>query len=310
MNDLPVETWRNVIDASPDGVVVCDAGAPDCPVVYVNAAFAQMCGYSSAALLGANLRILQGTDRQQESRQRMKEAIENGETCRVLIRNYRPDGALFWNEVQLQPLRTGDGKLTHWIGYSKDAGGRMKSVDRAAPGLPAWQREDRLTGLHSRPYFEELLRRDWQLAQRDSHAIGLVLFDIDDLASYNEKFEKTGGDACIRRVARVISSSYRRGGDLVGHWEGGTFVVVIQGDAAERASEYARIVAQRARDLLIHHPRGGAERYVTISAGVASLVPPRELPLDALVNACRTALTRSKRQGKNTICTAGAADFQ
>jgi len=310
MNDWPSETWRSVIDTSPDGVLVCDADAPDCPVVYVNASFAQMCGYSTAALLGANPRVLQGTDRQQESRQRMKEAIERGESCRVLIRNYRPDGTLFWNEVQLQPLRNGEGKLTHWVGYAKDAGGRMKSVDRAAPGLPAWQREDRLTGLHSRPYFEELLRRDWQLAQRDSHAIGLVLFDIDDLTSYNEKFERTGGDACIRRVARVISSSYRRGGDLVGHWEGGTFVVVIQGDAAERASEYARVVAQRARDLLIHHPRNASERYVTISAGVASLVPPRELPLEALINACLTALQRSKKQGKNTICTAEAADFQ
>jgi diguanylate cyclase (GGDEF)-like protein/PAS domain S-box-containing protein len=310
MNDWSGETWRNVIDSSPDGVVICDAEAADCPVVYVNASFAQICGYSTAALLGANLRILQGTDRQQESRQKMKEAIERGESCRVLIRNYRPDGALFWNEVQLQPLRTADGKLTHWVGYAKDAGGRMKSVDRSAPGLPAWQREDRLTGLHSRPYFEELLRRDWQLAQRDSHAIGLVLFDIDDLSSYNEKFERTGGDACIRRVSRVISSSYRRGGDLVGHWEGGTFVVVIQGDAAERAAEYARVVSQRARDLLIHHPRGGSERYVTVSAGVASLVPPRELPLEALINACVTALQRSKRQGKNTICTAEAADFQ
>jgi diguanylate cyclase (GGDEF)-like protein/PAS domain S-box-containing protein len=310
MNDWPSETWRRLVDTSPDGVVVCDAGAADCPVVYVNASFAQLCGYSTAALLGANPRVLQGTDRQQEPRQRMKEAIERGESCRVLIRNYRPDGTLFWNEVQLQPLRNGEGKLTHWVGYAKDAGGRMKSVDRAAPGLPTWQREDRLTGLHSRPYFEELLRRDWQLAQRDSHAIGLVLFDIDDLTSYNEKFERTGGDACIRRVARVISSSYRRGGDLVGHWEGGTFVVVIQGDAAECASEYARVVAQRARDLLIHHPRNSAERYVTLSAGVASLVPPRELPLEALINACLTALQRSKKQGKNTICTAEAADFQ
>ena len=129
-----------------------------------------------------------------------------------------------------------------------------------------------------------------------------MLFDIDDLGSYNEKFEKTGGDACIRRVARVIGGSYRRGGDLVGRWEGGTFVVLTQGDAAERACEYARVVAQRVRDLLIHHPRGGAgERYVTMSAGVASLVPPRELELDALINACRTALQRSKKQGKNSV---------
>ncbi|MEP7245833.1 MAG: diguanylate cyclase [Gammaproteobacteria bacterium] len=310
MNNWPADSWRSVVENSPDGVVVCDATAADCPVVYVNAAFLQMTGFTAPALLGTNLRTLQGTDRQQESRVRMKEAIERGESCRVLVRNYRPDGTLFWNEVALQPLRDGEGKLTHWLGYSKDAGGRMKSVDRNAPGLPPWQREDRLTGLHSRAYFEELLRRDWQLAQRDSHAIALVLVDIDDLGSYNEKFEKTGGDACIRRVARVIGGSYRRGGDLVGHWEGGTFVVLTQGDAAERASEYARIVAQRVHDLLIHHPRGGAEKYVTVSAGVASLVPPRELALESLTGACRTALQRSKKQGKNAVATAEAADFQ
>ena len=75
--------------------------------------------------------------------------------------------------------------------------------------------------MHSRAYFEELLQRDWVLAQRDSHEIGLTLFDIDDLGTYNDTFEKTGGDACIRRVARVIGASYRRGGDLVGRWEGG-----------------------------------------------------------------------------------------
>ena len=118
---LDVDVLRTLVEMAPEGVVVCDAAASDCPVVYVNAAFATMSGYTSAQLMGANLRLLQGTDRQQESRQRMKEAIDKGEPCRVLIRNYRPDGALFWNEVQLQPLKNGDGNVSHWIGYSKDS---------------------------------------------------------------------------------------------------------------------------------------------------------------------------------------------
>ena len=95
------------------------------------------------------------------------------------------------------------------------------------------------------------------MAQRDSHEIGLALFDIDDLGAYNEKFDRSAGDACIRRVARVVGASYRRGGDLVGRWEGGTFVVLTQGDAAEKATQYASVVKQRVRDLLIHHPTAG-----------------------------------------------------
>jgi diguanylate cyclase (GGDEF)-like protein/PAS domain S-box-containing protein len=310
MNIWSAEGWRALVDAAPEGIVICDATVPDCPVIYANAAFSNMCGYPIPALLGTNLRVLQGNDREQETRQRMREAIEKGEPARILIRNYRPDGSLFWNEIVIQPVRDGAGRLTHFIGYHRDASERLKNAERSAQGLPPWLREDRLTGLHSRAYFEELLQRDWSLAQRDSHEIGLTLFDIDDLTTYNETFDRAAGDACIRRIARVIGASYRRGGDLVGRWEGGTFAVLTQGDAAEKASQYAQIVAQRVRDLLMHHPRAGSGRFVTLSAGVASLVPPRELELEALLKACRASLKRAKSLGKNSISTAEASDFK
>jgi diguanylate cyclase (GGDEF)-like protein/PAS domain S-box-containing protein len=308
MNNWSAEAWRRVVESSPEGIVVCDAAARDCPVVFVNAAFAQMCGYAAAALLGTNLRILQGTDRDQEARVRLAEAIAKGEPARVLVRNYRPDGSLFWNETLIQPVRT-SGKLSHFVGYHRDASDRLKN-ERLPTGLPSWLREDRLTGLRSRAYFEELLRRDWQLAQRDSHEIGLTLLDIDDLGAYNEKFDRSAGDACIRRVARVIGASYRRGGDLVGRWEGGTFAVLTQGEAAERAAQYAQVVSQRVRDLLMHHPSAGNGRYVTLSAGIASLVPPRTLAVDGLLRACAGALKRAKKDGKGGIATAEASDFR
>jgi diguanylate cyclase (GGDEF)-like protein/PAS domain S-box-containing protein len=310
MNNWSVDMWRTMVDAAPEGIVICDAKVPGLPVVYVNTAFTQLCGYPAAALLGSNLRILQGTDREQEGRQRVRESIQSVAPCRILLRNYRPDGSLFWNESLIQPLQDASGDVTHWVGYHRDAGGRLKSGERPATGLASWLREDRLTGLNSRAYFEEFLQRDWLVAQRDSHEIGLVLFDIDDLGPYNETFDKAAGDACIRRVGRIIAGSYRRGGDLIGRWEGGTFAVLTQGDAAEKASQYAHVVAQRVRDLLIHHPRSAAERYVTLSAGVASLVPPRELALEALGNACRAALKRAKAGGKNTVVTAAAGDFK
>src|SRR5438876_402222 len=262
MNNWSAEAWRRVVESSPEGIVICDAQARDCPVLFVNGAFAEMCGYPVSALLGTNLRILQGTDRDQEARARLREALEKGEPARVLVRNFRPDGSLFWNETVVQPVRSSGGQLTHFIGYHRDASDRLKGAERSSAGLPSWLREDRLTGLHSREYFEELLQRDWVLAQRDSHEIGLTLFDIDDLGAYNEKFDRSAGDACIRRVARVVGSAYRRRGDLVGRWEGGTFAVLTQGEAADKAAQYAQVVSRRVRDLLMHHPTAGAGRGV------------------------------------------------
>jgi diguanylate cyclase (GGDEF)-like protein/PAS domain S-box-containing protein len=309
VNDWSAEAWRRVVENSPEAIVICDATAADYPVLFVNNAFAQLCGYPAASLLGSNLRILQGTDRDQDGRVRLAEAVKKGHPARVLLRNYRPDGTLFWNECVLQPVRSGKGELTHFIGYHRDASERLKGIERTPSGLPSWLREDRLTGLHSRAYFEELLQRDWALAQRDSHEIGLTLFDIDDLGAYNDKFDRSAGDACIRRVARVIGASYRRGGDLVGRWDGGTFAVLTQGEAAERASQYAQIVSQRVRDLLMHHPTAGAGRYVTVSAAIASLVPPRTLELEGLLKACQAAMKRAKKNGKDAIITAESGDF-
>ena len=309
MNNWALEDWRSVAESAPEGIVICDATSADCPVVFVNTAFVQMCGYPAAALLGTNLRILQATDRDQEARVRLAEAVSKGEPARVLVRNYRPDGSMFWNETVIQPVRTA-GALTHFIGYHRDASDRMKNAERQPSGLPSWLREDRLTGLHSRAYFEELLLRDWQLAQRESHEIGLTLFDIDDLGAYNETFDRAAGDACIRRVARVIAASYRRGGDLVGRWEGGTFAVLTQGEATEKATQYAQVVRDRVRALLMHHPTAGAGGYLTMSAGIASLVPPRTLALEGLLRACQAALRRAKKNGKDGLATAEAADFQ
>jgi len=311
MSGWSAESWGAILDAAPEGIVVCDATAPELPVVYANSAFAQLCGYPLEQLLGANLRMLQGGDRDQDGRTRLREALEHGEPCRALLRNYRPDGAQFWNEMWIQPVRDAAGRIVQWIGYHRDGGERARPVERLASGLPAWMREDRLTGLYSRDYFEELLRREWQVAQRDSLEIGLTVFDIDDLGAYNDTFDKSAGDACIRRVARAILSSYRRGSDLVGRWDGGAFAVLTQGEASAKAGDYAQVVVQRVRDLLIHNPRAvNGARYVTLSAGVASLVPARELGLEALVAACLLALKRAKALGKNNICSAEAHDFE
>src|ERR1700730_6872968 len=308
-NNWSAQAWRRVVESSPEGIVICDAAAKDCPVLFVNSAFEEMCGYPAAALVGTNLRMLQGTDRDQEGRTRLREALDKGEPARVLVRNYRPDGSLFWNEMVVQPVRSAAGQLTHFIGYHRDASERLKTAQRSPGGLPTWLREDRLTGLHSRAFFEELLQRDWVLAQRDSHEIGLTLFDIDDLGAYNEKFDRSAGDACIRRVARLVGTAYRRRGDLGCRWEGVTFAVPTPGEAAAKATQYATVVSQRVRDLLMHHPTAGAGRYVTMSAGIASLVPPRALPVEGLLKACRAALKRAKKNGKDGIVAAEAGDF-
>ena len=228
MNGFQGDFLRGALDVSPEGVVICEATG-DRVVVYVNPAFCRLTGYEPSDLLGKNLRMLQGEDRDQQELDSLREALRHNEPVRVLVRNLRKDGTVFVNDMQIYPLRNGEGKATHLIGYHREGGTRVRTGDTGIRGLPNWVREDRLTGLASRYYFEDVLKRDFALAQRDKTDIALLLFDIDQLGPYNEVFERAGGDAVVKRVARAIAGSFRRGTDIVGRWEGASVIVLMHG---------------------------------------------------------------------------------
>jgi diguanylate cyclase (GGDEF)-like protein/PAS domain S-box-containing protein len=307
MSNWSVELLRSVLDAAPEGISICEAN-PEQRVVYVNAAYTRLTGYEAAELVGQNLRLLQAGDSDQPALLVLRAALERGESCRVTLRNTRKDGVVFLNEMIIQPLRDAENTVTHFIGYHHDGSSLQRTGDTGIRGLPAWVREDRLTGLASRSYFEDVLKRDFALAQREPRELALLLFDVDQLAAYNETFDRTGGDACLRRVARVLGSSFRRGSDLIARWEGGGFMVLLAATGAERAIEYAQSVSQRIRDQQLHHPRSAA-RVVTVSTGVAVHSPKTgETPV-AMINAAEAALKRAKAQGRNRALLAIESDF-
>ena len=294
MDEWSVEFLRGVLDAAPEGIVVCRTGPADQPVAYANAAFQRLTGYGSDELMDQDLRRLQGSDREQEGRTQLREAIARGQSCRALLRNYRKDGSQFWNEVVIQPMRNGDGAVTHIIGFHRDVGERERAGSRPAPGLPSWLREDRLSGLYSRAYFEELLQHDWQIGVREARPLTLLMFDIDQLGAYNDTFGRPAGDACIRRVAGVIGASFKRGADVVARWDGGRIVALVRGADVAGVPAFAGSVARKVLDQHIHHPRALRQKFVTVSIGAASICPGADRAVEQLIQAATRALQRAK----------------
>lgn len=103
-----------------NGVVITDARKPGHPIIYCNPGFERVTGYTAAEILGRNCRFLQGDDLDQPERQQIRQALQDANPCHVLLRNYRRDGTLFWNELHLAPVFSDDGKLTHFIGVQTD----------------------------------------------------------------------------------------------------------------------------------------------------------------------------------------------
>lgn len=309
MSQWSVEFLRGVLDAAPEGIVVCEARDADHPVIYANAAFERLSGYSGEELLGQDLRRMQSWDREQDARTQLREAIKRGESCRVMLRNYRKDGTPFWNELMVQPVRSSEGVVTHFIGFHRDVSERERSGLRRTAGLPTWLREDRLSGLCSRAYFEELLQHDWQIGQREARQLTLLAFDIDELGVYNETFGRAAGDACIRRVAGVIGASFKRGADVVARWEGGRIVALVRNGDQAMVPAFAASVAQRVLGQHIHHPRASRQKFVTVSAGAASMQPAAERGFEGLVQAAMQALMRAKQDREGRVAVARPEDM-
>jgi diguanylate cyclase (GGDEF)-like protein/PAS domain S-box-containing protein len=307
MTGIDDATYRRLVETSPEGVVLIDALNPVNPVIYANPAFEALTGYPLAELLGRNLRLLQGEDREQDARHRLRDALSRGEPCRVLLRNYRKDGSLFWNEASILPLKDEDGRVTHFIGHHRDAGERLRidpktsrdSLSGAHQPTAIAVRDDRLTGLFTLPYLEELLKRDWAVAQREKRSIAIFAVDIDALDLYNTTFGRAAGDSTIRRVAHVVSGCLRRSSDVTARIDGGSLLAFAPGLEREPALRLGQLMAERVRELRIHHPRSAVLRYISISVGVCAAVPEAEESCDGLLQRAQGQLQQAKKSGRN-----------
>ena len=110
------EQYRRQWQALNAGVVISDARQPDMPIVYVNPAFEDMSGYSSAEVMGRNCRFLQGSDYQQPGLLAIREAVKNQTNGYAVLRNYRKNGELFHNELFISAVRNNQGEVTHFVG--------------------------------------------------------------------------------------------------------------------------------------------------------------------------------------------------
>ncbi|QHC99645.1 hypothetical protein PspS04_04370 [Pseudomonas sp. S04] len=121
-----------VINASNDGIVIAEKEGEDNILIYVNPAFEKLTGYSADEILYQDCRFLQSGDRDQAGLAPIREALQNGGSCREILRNYRKDGTPFWNELSLSTVYNENDKQTYFVGVQKDVTTQVKALQRVA----------------------------------------------------------------------------------------------------------------------------------------------------------------------------------
>jgi len=117
------------LESTHNGVVVTDMTNPSQPIIYANPGFERITGYAVADVYGLNCGFLQRDDHKQTGLAELREAIREGRECQVILRNYRKDGSLFWNELSISPVRDNDGRVTHYVGVQNDITERIRQEE-------------------------------------------------------------------------------------------------------------------------------------------------------------------------------------
>ena len=161
--------------------------------------------------------------------------------------------------------------------------------------------QDGLTGVANRRHFDDTLALEWRRAARGQEPLSLLMLDIDYFKAFNDTAGHQAGDECLRRVADALRESVQRAGDLVARYGGEEFAILLPETGAEHARQIATRLRERVAAMQVPHP-ASPFGHVTVSIGVASVVPPRDgSGSDDFVRVADAALYDAKHQGRNRV---------
>ncbi len=125
--DSMLRLYNRALECATNGVVITDVRTPGQPIFYANPAFETITGYNVGEAIGRNCSFLQGEDRDQPEIEVLRTAVRQGQPATVVLRNYRKDGTLFFNELSIAPVATPEGEVTHYIGVQSDVTERERA---------------------------------------------------------------------------------------------------------------------------------------------------------------------------------------
>ena len=157
---------------------------------------------------------------------------------------------------------------------------------------------DGLTGLSNRRRFDDVLKTEWQRAQRTGQILSLLMCDIDLFKLFNDSHGHLAGDECLKKVASVLGASLRRPGDLAARYGGEEFALVLPHTEPAGAMALAEHCRQQVQALALPNQ---PDRDVTLSIGVASMVPSANTSPLYLIDSADRALYEAKHAGRNCV---------
>nr|WP_307188932.1 diguanylate cyclase [Massilia sp. JS1662] len=163
---------------------------------------------------------------------------------------------------------------------------------------------DGLTGIANRRRFDEAIHVEWHRGRRQASPLALLMCDVDHFKLYNDHLGHPAGDLCLKKVAAVLTGQLKRPADLAARYGGEEFALLLPDTDLAGALRVGEACRAGLQQLALPHP-GTPGGIVTMSMGVACIVPGEDDSLDALVARADASLYDAKRGGRNRVASAG-----
>lgn len=160
---------------------------------------------------------------------------------------------------------------------------------------------DGLTGIYNRTRFDKFIEDEWYRAIRSQSPLSLIMMDIDHFKLFNDYYGHVVGDDCLKQVAKAIKGSLERVTDLAARYGGEEFCCVLPSTEGQGAVQLAEKIRYNVGALKIAHEKSLADSFVSLSIGVASIVPVFEDSLSDFINTADKMLYKAKQRGRNQV---------
>ncbi|MDR3563339.1 MAG: diguanylate cyclase [Negativicutes bacterium] len=214
-------------------------------------------------------------------------------------------GLLIWVVEALRRSRTElERRVVQRTSELEDANEELQAVNEELKRLSL---VDGMTGLANRRYFDDYLQHEWRSAQRRKKPLAMIMGDVDFFKNYNDIYGHQFGDECLKSIAAALRNGVERSTDLVARYGGEEFAIILPDTDAQGALFLAEKLRSEIEALGMEH-RQSPEGHVTISLGVAAIVPNKKSGPMGLITAADMSLYQAKQAGRNCVKLAESLD--
>lgn len=175
---------------------------------------------------------------------------------------------------------------------------RLNSLSKQ---LTVLSREDGLTKLANRRHFDEVFEYEWNRCRRDRTPLSLLFIDVDFFKHYNDYYGHMAGDDCLAKVAATLAAQAFRTSDLVARYGGEEFVMLCPKTDLESARMIGERIVKEVDQLGIEHSPSLVSDHVTVSIGLACVIPAADVEPEDLIQKADMAVYKAKGSGRHCV---------